>query len=46
VETEINSGFKELGAKRGEQIGQDVAKDHPEWLRPPEQGEYSANPGK
>lgn len=46
VQTEIDSGFKELGAKRGEQIGQDVAKDHPEWLRPPDQGEYSANPGK
>jgi hypothetical protein len=32
VETEINTGFEELGAKQGQQIGLQVAKDHPEWL--------------
>ena len=46
VESEIASGFKELGAKQGEQVGEEVAKEHPEWLRSSERGEFSAKPVK
>lgn len=46
VENEIASGFRQLGAKQGEQVGQEVAKDHPEWLKRPDRGEASATPGK
>ena len=46
VEGEITSGFKQLGAKQGEEIGEEVAKEHPEWLRSSERGEFSAKPVK
>ena len=46
VESEIASAFKELGAKRGEQIGKQVAAEHPEWLTRPDRSESSSMPGK
>ena len=46
VESEIASGFKELGAKQGEQVGEEVAKEHPEWLSRPDGGHSSVIPGK
>jgi hypothetical protein len=33
VEGEINSGFAELGSKQGQEIGLQVAKEHPEWVK-------------
>ena len=44
VENEITSGFKELGAKQGEQVGEEVAKEHPEWLRSSESSKSDAKP--
>jgi hypothetical protein len=32
VQSEIVGGFSELGARRGGEIGQELAKEHPEWL--------------
>ena len=46
VDSEITSGFRELGAKKGEEIGKQVANDHPEWLNRRDRGEVSVTPGQ
>lgn len=33
VEAEINDGFAELGSKQGQEVGLEVAKEHPEWVK-------------
>src|SRR5438067_8169793 len=44
VQSEIVGGFTELGAKRGGEIGQKVAKEHPGWLTRSDGPDFDVTP--
>lgn len=35
IQHDINTQTSEIGSRLGKQIGEEIAKDHPEWVKPP-----------